>query len=77
MERWCAFQLSTGNEETRAKSVGLLMPIYTESMEIAQTCEGKQWRVVEEKANEFRDQIGISYWKPGNTWVCEHMLEMD
>jgi hypothetical protein len=77
VERWCPYQLSTGCERSRAESVGMIMPIYTESMRPGTHCDGKAWKVHEETVDQIREQLGIVDWKPDETWVCEHMLEMD
>lgn len=85
MERWCRLHIdATGRSPERQRLVGLLVQIFTNSMEATQMNHDepcKRWQLTPEALSYIGLVLGrqVRSNPPGASriMICEHMLEID
>jgi hypothetical protein len=80
MEYWCDVAREQSRHYPLERLVGQPVEIITDSMHTAKhSMDGEQmkvWRVTERSTRAMNAILGTS-WPEDNSFVCEHLLEMD
>lgn len=79
IEQWCAAVRETEeNPEIYGAptEVGMFVEILTDTMRVANNCEGREWALTDASLDALIEKTGaIEPDRP--CYICEHMLELD